>query len=103
MVKIMKSFEFLLPQPEKVESGASFTWTGHDLLIRGKAALLCTGPHPIYPGYYRLALKDKRPQVLVYLRQAIDMVTNEDILPRVDVAGLEDVARAHATAKFLSL
>lgn len=109
MVKITRSFEFLHPIEKKVPAlgGATHVWECRALLLKGRAALLCVGPHPIEKGWYRLQLNQGRIHIEVTFGEIIDMATNLDCLPELRdspdmMAAFTDMAIQHMRAKFLT-
>lgn len=109
MVKITKSFEFLHPIEKKVPSAddPGYTWQSRALLLRGRAALLCLGPHPIYQGWYKLHLNQGRLQIEITFREIIDLTANKDCLLELRenpemIAAFTEMAEQYMKDKFLS-
>lgn len=108
MVKVTKPFEFLYPVPEKIEGPLENCYICHDLLLKGRGALLCSGPHPIGHGFYRVALKEGSIQVDILLSCIIDLTDNTDILPAIQtrpecLAIFLDMAQQHVKNIFLTI
>lgn len=103
MVKVIKPFEFLHPIEKLPDDGPVKTVP---LLFKGNVSLLCSGPHPIFAGWYRLATPG-RLEIQVHIKVVIDLSTDQDVsadfLNSPDMLKeIEDKIREFSKSKFVS-
>lgn len=105
MVKIIKKFQILHPIEKKVPYSLTETVA---LLLHGRAALYCTGPSPLYAGWYRLHLIEGVIVMDIEFSSIIDLSTDQDVLPTfqdnpIIIEALKAKAKDFMKAKFLHL
>lgn len=106
MVKVTKAFELLHPIDKKV-AALPDQWDSLMLHMRGRAALICTAPHPIISGWYRLQLTNGKMQIEVSFSSILNIGTEQELLPHFQeipemMAAFTEIVQTHMRAKFLT-
>lgn len=108
MVKIKRSFQFDYPVDKKID-GMYSDWDPIILKIYGVASITSQGPHPRYPGWYRVQLTAGIANVEIVLSSILDTKKGVDILPELQkpqyreiLEALTDQCRQFNLAKFIS-
>ena len=108
MVKVIKAFEFLHPIDKKIPGvDTPDEWDSIMLQIKGKASLICTEPHPLHVGWYRLQLTDGKMTIDITFSSIMNIGLDKDMLPEFQqipelMEALTEKAQRYMRAKFLN-
>lgn len=105
MIKITQSFKYVYPVDKK--TGVA-SWDAKILVMKGRASIQSSGPHPIYAGWYRIALTNGRMVVDITLSSIMENGSEEELLPKLQepeyrelYSALVELCREFMRSKFL--